>query len=59
MLGGCLLLNDAKNFDVCIRNQLTGKLRDGMLRSVADRKCVSLITARLRSVSFLSFGYVV
>ena len=46
-------------FSVCIRNHLTANLRDGILWSVADQKCVSLITARLRSVSFIYFGYVV
>ena len=59
LLGGGLLRKDAKRFSVCIRNPLTRSLRDGILRSDADQKHVSLITARLRSVYFLSFGYVV
>ena len=38
-------------FSVCIHNYLAGNLRDRITRSVADRKCVSLIPARTLAVS--------
>ena len=38
-------------FFVCIHSHLTGKHRCMILRSVADRKYVSLIPARLLTVS--------